>query len=380
VPFTLSASVEPASATEVVPTLADPLQAAPYGVVVLALGAAMVAVVLVSWSACRWLRTAAWQGRLPWRLGALPVEDRASHDPPRGYKVARLVVDPGGGAGGFLGLTVGGLYGADTSASCEVLQGSLPPPRRLGRRARPRQHDAPDLGCTCGFYAFQDRAGAEALLSTRPPVSRLFGLALLEVDLAGTVIEFDRGFRASRQRVLGVGVPPWCVPCATAGRARRAQRFAGLAGRNFEEACHEDLPRHPPLYRFALMVHHAALVDRLAGRAALRAVCDEHTPRDGAAPTGAATTGGAATGGADTGAAHTGAATTGGAATGGAATGGATTASGAGAETSPALVLELPDLAAQLGTEVRWLDDERFDVDGFVDAMSWLPPGSARST
>jgi hypothetical protein len=352
VPFALSASVDPASATEAVPALADPLQAAPYGVVVLALGAAMVAVVLGTWSACRWLRTASWQGRLPWRLGALPLEARPSHDPPRGYKVARLVVDPGGGAGGFLGLTVGGLYGADTTASCEVLEGSLPPPRRLGRRARPRHHDAPDLGCTCGFYAFHDRAGAEALLSTRPPVSRLFGLALLEVDLAGTVIEFDRGFRASHQRVLGVGVPPWCVPCATAGRARRAERFAGLAGRNFEEACHEDLPRHPPLYRFALMVHHAALVDRLAGRAALRAVCDEHTPRHGAAPTGAATTGGA--------------------------TGAASTAPSA--DASPVLVLELPDLAAQLGTEVRWLDDERFDVEGFVDAMSWLPPGSARAT
>jgi hypothetical protein len=68
----------------------------------------------------------------------------------------------------------------------------------------------------------------------------------------------------------------------------------------------------------------------------------------------------------------------------GSATRGGTGAGGAGAAVdagaAPALVLELADLAARLGTEVRWLDEERFDVEGFVDAMSWLPPGSARST
>jgi hypothetical protein len=312
-------------------TLPSPYLAEPNGLLALLLGAVLLSAALLSGSVWRRIRLAAWRGRLPGHVGALSAETRPSHDRPRGYKVARLVTDPRTGEGGFLGLTVGGLYTRDTAAVCEVLAGSLPAPRRWGRRAPPVAHEAPDLGCTCGFYAFHDRPSAVGLLSARPPVSRLFGLVLLEVDLAGTVIEFDRGFRASDQRVLGVHVPPWCVPCATSGSVRRARRIAGLSGRPFEDALRADLPRYPPLYRVALNAHHNALIERLAGRAALRAVCDEHTPvADPAAPT-------------------------------------------------EPVVLELADLAARLGTEVSWLDDLDFDVAGFVDAMSWLPPGNARA-
>jgi hypothetical protein len=303
------------------------------GLAALVVGITLLAAGMLSISAWERLRRAAWNGRLPGRIGALQAEGRPSHDRPQGYKVAKLVADPSSGAGSFLGLTVGGLYHEDTAASCEVLTGWLPPPRRWGRRRKPPPHDVPDLGCTCGFYAFHDPAEAVALLSERPPVSRLFGLVLLEVDLAGTVIEFDRGFRASHQRVLGVQVPPWCVPCATIGRAEPARRLAGLAGPSLADELQAELPRYPPAYRLALTVHHRALLERLAGRAPLRAVCDEHTPR--------ATDEG---------------------------------------EGSPPLVLEVADLAARLGTEVRWLDDEEaFDLDGFVDAMSWSPPGRRRA-
>jgi hypothetical protein len=262
------------------------------------------------------------------RQRALLSERLPSADRPRGHKVGRLVADPRDGEGRFLGLTVGGLYTSDDEACCEVLDGRLPPPRRWGRRVPPAPHAAPDLGCTCGFYAFKEAGAAVDLLAERPPASRLFGTALLEVDLAGTVIEFDRGFRAHRQRVLGVQVPRWCVPCAADGEAQRAGRVAGYAGRRLETGLRSEVPRVPSAYRLAVAVHHVSLLERLGGRAALRPVCDEHTPR----PDDAASCHGA-----------------------------------------EVVVLELAELAGRLGTEVRWLEDGRFDVAGFIEVLSWVP-------
>jgi hypothetical protein len=268
------------------------------------------------------------------RRSPLPTETRPSYERPAGYKVARLVADTSTPAGGFLGLTVGGLYGSDTTASCEVLAGSLPPKRRWGRRRIPPAHGAPDLSCSCGFYAYQQRAPATDLLASRPPISRLFGTALLEVDLGGTVIEFDRGFRASRQRVLGVQVPRWCVSCAAEGEAQRARWLAGLSGRVLAEALQSEVPRLPSVYRLAVTIHHTALLERLGGRAALRPVCDGHTPPPDLL---------------------------------------------GGAGPPAAILLELPELAARLATEVRWLDDGEFDVAGYVEAVSWLPPAHRRA-
>jgi hypothetical protein len=262
------------------------------------------------------------------RQRALRSERLPSAERPRGSKVGRLVVDPRDGQGRFLGLTVGGLYTSDAEARCEVLDGRLPPPRRWGRRVLPAPHAAPELGCTYGFHAFNAADAAVDLLAERPPASRLFGAALLEVDLAGTVIEFDRGFRAGRQRVLGVQVPRWCVPCAADGRARRAERMAGYAGARLESGLRSEVPRVPSAYRLAVAVHHASLLERLAGRAALRPVCDEHTPPDDGA---------------------------------------------ASADSVEVVVLGLAELAGRLATEVRWLADGRFDVAGFVEALSWLP-------
>jgi hypothetical protein len=262
------------------------------------------------------------------RQRELRSERLLSADRPRGHKVGRLVADPGHDDGRFLGLTVGGLYTSDDDAVCEVLNGRLPPPRRWGRRVPPALHTAPDLGCTCGFYAFKGAGAAVDLLAERPPASRLFGAALLEVDLAGTVIEFDRGFRASHQRVLGVKVPRWCVPCAADGEARRADRVAGFAGAPLEAGLRSEVPRVPAAYRLAVAVHHASLVERLAGRAALRPVCDQHTPRPDDA---------------------------------------------ASCQDAEVVVLELAELGGRLATEVRWLEDGRFDVAGFIEVLSWLP-------
>lgn len=274
-----------------------------------------------------------WWGRFG-RRRALPVEHRASVDRPVGYKVARLIAEPTAAAGAFLGLTVGGVYGSEAHARCEVLDGGLPPPRSWGRRVVPPPHTAPDLGCSCGFYAFKELGTATELLSTRPPVGRLFGTALLAVDLAGTVIEFDRGYRASHQRVLGAELPPWCLPCAAGGKAERARQVLGVAGLRLQAGLDGEVPRLSSAYRLAVIVHHAALLERLAGRAALRPVCDHHAAgRDG----------------------------------------------GRDGPDDDVIVLELPELAARLGTEVRWLADERFDVGAFVTAVSWLPPAHRSS-
>jgi hypothetical protein len=240
--------------------------------------------------------------------------------------VARLVADPASDAAGFLGLTMGGRYGSDAQAMCEVLSGALPPPRRWGRRRVPASHSAPAVGCSCGFYAYRDRRDAEKLLATHPPVGRHFGTALLDVDLAGTVIEYDHGFRSSHQRVLGVRVPAWCLPCASAGRARRASQLAGQAGEPLAAALQSEIPAQPQVYRLARTLHHQALLARIQSWAALRPVCDDHMPTDGAHLD------------------HRDPPTT--------------------VRCAPA------DLAARLGTEVSWLVDG-FDVATYIDTLSW---------
>ncbi len=52
-----------------------------------------------------------------------------------------------------------------------------------------------DLNCKCGFYAVKDRKDC------------MEGAVLLEVELTGRVLHFERGYRAEKQRVLRVVVP-----------------------------------------------------------------------------------------------------------------------------------------------------------------------------
>jgi hypothetical protein len=190
----------------------------------------------------------------------------------------------------------------------------------------PAPHTAPEVSCTCGFYAYRDRRDAETLLATCPPVGRHFGTVVLDVDLAGTIIEYDQGFRSSHQRVLGVQVPAWCLPCASAGRARRASQLAGLSREPLAAALHDEIPAQPQMYRLARALHHQALLARLQSWAALKPVCDDHLPdarprHDHRDP--------------------------------------------------PTTVLYAPaDLAARLGTEVSWLIDG-FDVATYIETLSW---------
>lgn len=107
-------------------------------------------------------------------------------EPIRAWKVGRTNVLPDGT------LSVRGLshgqYTAEGEAHCEV-NGF---------------HAAPDLDCSCGFWALKNKEEAIAL-------AKSCFASLLEVDLYGVVNEYSRGYRASHQRVLSVLAPePGC--------------------------------------------------------------------------------------------------------------------------------------------------------------------------
>lgn len=59
-------------------------------------------------------------------------------------------------------------------------------------------HTAPDLACTCGFYAVRERERVEDIYG--------HAYVLLDVELFGKVIVYEHGYRAERQRILSIGV------------------------------------------------------------------------------------------------------------------------------------------------------------------------------
>jgi hypothetical protein len=123
-------------------------------------------------------------------------------DPPTGYKVAQVIVTSD--RAWFAGISHQ-VYGVDADATC-----------RRDRCA------PPTVECTCGFYAYADRSDAVDLgtrLSSHPVRSH----ALLQVEMTGEVLTFDRGYRGAHQRVLQVTIDPWCHRCARRGRRRHAE-------------------------------------------------------------------------------------------------------------------------------------------------------------
>ncbi len=77
-------------------------------------------------------------------------------------------------------------------------------------------HVAPTANCRCGFHGVRSREDLWRLPPAREAV-------VLDVELAGTVIEHEHGVRASDQAVLGVHLPHRC----TSWRCRRTT--AGVA-------------------------------------------------------------------------------------------------------------------------------------------------------
>lgn len=157
------------------------------------------------------VRALVWRGLLPGRLGALPIEDIPSHEAPRAWKCAQLLLSPDGAEVRLSGVSIGGSYTSDDAAVC----------------VRRRDHTPPALDCECGFYGFSERHRAEDLLARRCGFDGdVVVRALLEVEFRGTVVEHEHGSRAELQQVLGLWLLPWCADCASEGRLVQA---AGLA-------------------------------------------------------------------------------------------------------------------------------------------------------
>ena len=83
-------------------------------------------------------------------------------------------------------------------------------------------HDAPDADCSCGFYAVADDTHLWRLGADEPE------LAVLDVELAGRVIEHDHGYRASHQRVTHVRFHGVCVRCGKRAETFAHRRFGSL--------------------------------------------------------------------------------------------------------------------------------------------------------
>jgi hypothetical protein len=134
---------------------------------------------------------------LPWDVFATPIE---------AFKLARLGLEHGEVVlrPAFY-RQLGASYGAVAHASCPL-----------------SSHDAPDTGCSCGFYAVADEGQLWRLGADEPE------LAVVEVELSGRVIEHDHGYRASDQRVRAVRVHGVCVRCGRHAEVFGQRRFGGL--------------------------------------------------------------------------------------------------------------------------------------------------------
>ncbi len=85
-------------------------------------------------------------------------------------------------------------------------------------------HEAPGLECTCGFHAV---ASVKALTE----VTDVFAdSVVLDVEVAGIVIEYERGLRAGQQSILGIGFPRSCAWCG-------GQASAVAPGRLWRSIC-----------------------------------------------------------------------------------------------------------------------------------------------
>jgi hypothetical protein len=191
----------------------------------------------------RWLTEAAQrQGRRrTWRA----FDPDTSMDALRGYKIAQLIVGTEDTA--WLAGVTSLRYGIDTLARC-----------------RRRVCEPPGLDCRCGFYAFRDRAAALDLLGQLDARHPARSYVLLTVDLDGTVLEYEAGFRAQRQRVLRIEIPDACMRCLHAGVVEPAATFMA----------------HPQ-FRGEQLLYERTLLARMAlpvGSAPVRPLCEAHVP------------------------------------------------------------------------------------------------------
>lgn len=121
-----------------------------------------------------------------------------------GYKRCCISSDPLS----FYGVGVHRAYGTEDDATCNTHDG----------RYR-NKHEAPQVDCSCGFYAVKK----EYLAMTRRDYSR--AVADLVVEMSGMVVVHKKGYRAGHQRVMGIYLDNEC------------KAFRGMAGYNHREYC-----------------------------------------------------------------------------------------------------------------------------------------------
>ena len=134
---------------------------------------------------------------LPWDVFATPIAARKLAR--LGMEQDRVVLLPA------FYRQLGAAYGARAHATCML-----------------SDHEAPDADCSCGFYAVADDTHLWRLGADEPE------LAVLDVELAGRVIEHDHGYRASDQRVVNVRFHGVCVRCGKQAETFSHRRFGSL--------------------------------------------------------------------------------------------------------------------------------------------------------
>lgn len=126
----------------------------------------------------------------------MAMEEELSIEPEVAYKTSQVLVAADGRSALMSGITEGRSYEADAEAGCKRANCS-----------------PPGLDCVCGFYAFRSRAEASHMLGRTIGYYGVRPTALLTVELDGEVLEYERGFRAQRQRVVSVAFTMGCDLC-----------------------------------------------------------------------------------------------------------------------------------------------------------------------
>lgn len=147
------------------------------------------------------------------RVNESEVERVESDMPILAHRIARLRFD---GKQPFASLNEGGRFGIDADAICTRWDNGFRRQIAVSYGMRAERHDAPSLGCACGFYA---------LPSDIEPWDEGSDYVTLLVELSGTVIEHEKGYRAQHQRVVECQIPacPFCRRQADVVLAQDAQ-------------------------------------------------------------------------------------------------------------------------------------------------------------
>lgn len=150
-----------------------------------------------------------------------PVQTRITEDPIRAMKLSFPAVIRGQMV--FLSVFGNGYYGADDVARCWWHGFGVP------RSTRHPGIKPPVVGCSCGYYAVPAEAnrrrrrkwdhGFRRYVRSRGR-NDVQSMARLDVELLGSVVVHEEGYRAYRQRVLVAYMPRWCYLCS-----RRAKGF-----------------------------------------------------------------------------------------------------------------------------------------------------------